>query len=133
MPIQLVVVDGRGPIPGAEFDALSDRLRERGVKVESMSDSERPAPWAIFGVMRAAGVYPPNAVMVAAASELEVAEAKNAGAWAVGVTDGIRPGESRDEAERERLRALFLGAGADAVVDSVAELADAVDAINGLM
>jgi phosphonoacetaldehyde hydrolase len=135
MPIRLLLVDGRGPIPGPEFDALADRLRTRGVRVETLVASDRPEPWAIFDRMRGANVYPPGAVMVAAANEGEVVEAKNAGAWAVGVTDAcIGAGvESPTEEDRNRFRSLFLDAGADAAVDSIAELADAIEAIDGLM
>ncbi len=135
MPIRLLLLDGRGPIPGPEFSALADRLRARGVAVEEFSNSSRPEPWAIFERMRTANVFPPGAVMVAAASADEVIEAKNAGAWAVGVTDAlVAPGApAPTEEERNRHRSVFLDAGADAAVDAIAELADAIDAIDGLM
>lgn len=144
MPIQLIVVDRHGPLWCAAWESLTQQLSKKGIRSESIGDSERPAPWSIFDIMRSVNIYPPNAVLVAASSELEVAQAKNAGAWAVGVTDasremGLGPNErqSMDESERERmrekLRTLFLDAGADAVVDSIEELTDAIEAINGLM
>jgi hypothetical protein len=135
MPIRLLLVDGRGPIPGPDFAALTDRLRARGVAVESYSNPATTEPWAIFDRMRAANVYPPGAAMVAAASADEVMAAKNAGAWAVGVTDALVPpgAHATTEDDRIRFRSLFLDAGADAAVDSIAELADAIDAIDGLM
>ena len=85
--------------------------------------------------MEGAGIYPPSAVLVAAGSVDEVVEAKNAGAWAVGVTDAFTDSgtEEPTEADRERYRSLFLDAGADAVVDAIDELADAIAALNGLM
>jgi beta-phosphoglucomutase-like phosphatase (HAD superfamily) len=135
MPIRLLLVDGRGPIPSRDFSELATLLNDRGIAVEVLAGSARPAPWAIFRTMEAQGVFPPAAVLVAAASAEDVVEAKNAGAWAVGVTDALRePGSNvPTEEERNAMRAVFLDAGADAVIDAIGELTDAIEALNGLM
>lgn len=135
MPIRLLLVNGRGPISGPEFSALADRMRVRGVDVATFESSVGTEPWTIFERMRAANVFPPGAVLVAAANADEVTAAKNAGAWAVGVTDAlVAPGSPPpSEDDRNRYRSVFLDAGADAAVDAVSELADAIEAIDGLM
>ncbi|MBX3398219.1 MAG: hypothetical protein KF873_05725 [Gemmataceae bacterium] len=135
MPIRLLLVNGRGPISGPEFSALADQLLAQGVTVASYENPVGNEPWAIFERMRVANVFPPGAVMVAAANADEVTAAKNAGTWAVGVTDSLvasgSPPPSEDD--RNRYRSMFLDAGADAAVDAVSELADAIKAIDGLM
>ncbi len=135
MPIRLLLVNGRGPISGPEFSALADQLLAQGVTVALYESSVGIEPWAIFERMRAANVFPPGAVMIAAANADEVILAKNAGVWAVGVTDAlVAPGSPPpSEDDRNRYRSVFLDAGADAAVDAVSELADAIEAIDGLM
>ncbi len=48
----------------------------------------RPAPWMLLRVMQALGVYPPSAVVKVGDTPADIGEARNAGAWAVGVVDG---------------------------------------------
>lgn len=138
MPIQLVIFDRIGPTADE-----SRHLQDRGIQHAIMT-AESPTPWAIFRLMESLGVYPPSAVLRIGTVSNELVEAKNAGAWALGVTDasgetGLGEAEfaamAEDERERirEKIRALFLDAGADAVIDSLAELTDAIDAIEGLM
>ncbi len=93
----------------------------------------RPAPWMIFRCMEALGVYPPAAVVKVGDTVVDVEDGRNGGCWSVGVIDsGSEMGLSADafaalaEDEKEARRAAignrFFGAGAHAVIDSLAEL-----------
>jgi phosphonoacetaldehyde hydrolase len=139
MPIQLVIFDRIGPM--AEESRL---LRDRGIHIAKLTDGPSPTPWAIFRLMESLNVFPPSAVLRVGTTANEMAVAKNAGAWALGVTDtscetGLSEAAfaamAEDERERirEKVRSLFLDEGADAVIDSLAELMDAIEAIEGLM
>ena len=139
MPIRLVIFDRIGP----SADGFR-HLRDRGIQIATLSDAASPTPWAIFRLMESLDVFPPSAVLRVGTAANEIVEAKNAGAWAVGVTDascetGLGEAEfaamAGDERERirEKVRSLFLDAGADAVIDSLTELTDAIDAIEGLI
>lgn len=93
----------------------------------------RPAPWMIYRAMEACGVWPPRAVVAVGDTIADVEAAVNAGVVAVGVTatgnmlglsraahDALAPAERAERlaVAAERMRA----AGADAVIESVAEL-----------
>jgi phosphonoacetaldehyde hydrolase len=101
----------------------------------------RPAPWMLFRVMEALGIYPPQDVMKLGDTAHDIQEAKNAGAWAVGIVDSSNEmglslaafaalPAAEQERRREPIRELFLDAGADAVIDTIDELPAAIDAIN---
>lgn len=93
----------------------------------------RPAPWMLFRVMEALGAYPPRHVIKVGDTPLDMAEARNAGAWAVGVLLGgnelgmpsatwkALPLETR-AAEIQRARQGLYGAGAHMVLDEIAQL-----------
>jgi phosphonoacetaldehyde hydrolase len=93
----------------------------------------RPAPWMIYRAMEACGIWPPRAVVAVGDTIADIEAAVNAGVRAVGVTatgnmlglsqaahDALGPAERAERlaVAAERMRA----AGADAVIDSVAEL-----------
>lgn len=93
----------------------------------------RPAPWMIYRAMEACGAWPPRGVVAVGDTIADVEAAVNAGVWAVGVTatgnmlglsraehDALAPAERAERlaVAAERMRA----AGADAVIESVAEL-----------
>ncbi len=93
----------------------------------------RPAPWMIFRIMEAAGVYPPACVVKLGDTVADIEEGLNAGVWSIGVTESSSEvGCSWDEwqqldeetrhAKRSLARARLLAAGAHYVVDSLAEL-----------
>jgi phosphonoacetaldehyde hydrolase len=93
----------------------------------------RPAPWMIFRIMEAAGVFPPASVVKVGDTVPDIGEGLAAGAWSVGV---LRSSSEVDctEAEWETLprveqarrlsncRDKLLAAGAHAVVETLAEL-----------
>ncbi len=79
----------------------------------------RPAPWMIFENMRALDVYPPSAIVKVGDTPSDMAEARNAGVWAVAVVD------SSNEASAfgaEEARSKLLAAGADAAIATLREL-----------
>ena len=101
----------------------------------------RPAPWMIFHIMEATGVYPPACVIKIGDTVPDVQEAKSAGVWSVGVTDtsneiGLSLEEWRALPENERERRsraageTLLSAGAHAVIRSVAGLPALVEELN---
>ena len=144
--LEELLFDHSGLIPGAA-EAV-EQLRERGVKIAAdsgyfrsaldivveelrkqrleldvcMASDEvaqgRPAPWMIYRIMEQTGVYPPAAVAKVGDTELDMAEALNAGAWAVGVAETGNGGYE-----------TLMGAGADYAVSSVADLPGVIDQI----
>jgi phosphonoacetaldehyde hydrolase len=100
----------------------------------------RPAPWMMFEAARALGVYPLSRIVKVGDTPADIEEARNAGAWAVTVAvSGNAVGLSREEwialpaaAQFERLeaaRSSFLARGAHAVIDTIAGLEPALEAI----
>jgi len=97
----------------------------------------RPWPWMIFENMRRLGVCPPGAVVTVDDTTVGIEAARNAGTWAVGIAaTGNVVGldqdafESLPDAERTQrvaaARATLHNAGAHLVIDSIAELPEAV-------
>ncbi|WP_422924421.1 phosphonoacetaldehyde hydrolase [Singulisphaera sp. PoT] len=100
----------------------------------------RPAPWMLFRASERLGVYPMSRVVAVDDTPVGVEAARNAGAWAVGVTrTGNGLGLSLEEVERlapreraERLAAATADlkrAGAHFVVESVADLIPVLDQV----
>lgn len=103
--------------------------------------SGRPAPWMIFRAMEALGVYPATQVVKIGDTAADIREGLNAGAWSVGIVDsssemGLTPEElaalsdDEREARREVVRSSFLDTGADATIDTFADLPDLITALN---
>jgi len=101
----------------------------------------RPAPWMVYHAMEHLGVYPPAAVVKVGDTVADIEEGRNAGVWSVGVIDtgnemGLshaeltRLGRSERSRRRAAIKARLIGAGAHAVVMSVAEVPDLVERIN---
>ncbi len=96
----------------------------------------RPQPWMNFHAAELLGAYPPSAIVAVDDTPVGIAAARNAGMWAVGVSRsgnefGLTCAEA-DELERrdpqeyrrrlERATKTLRDAGAQAVIESVAEL-----------
>lgn len=101
----------------------------------------RPAPWMIFRAMEALDVYPPRRVVKVGDTLVDVADGLNAGVWSVAVIEssnemGLNLEEftALGEAERDRrkleVREKFEAAGADFIIDTLAELPDVVRELN---
>lgn len=101
----------------------------------------RPAPWMAYHAARHMGLYPMRCFVKVGDTAVDVAEAQNAGMWAVSVVaTGNEIGlseaelaalpESERSARFEAARAKFKGLGAHYVIDSVAELLPAIEEID---
>jgi phosphonoacetaldehyde hydrolase len=101
----------------------------------------RPAPWMIFRIMEATGVFPPHAVVKIGDTVPDIGEGRNAGAWSVGVTHtGSALGCGPDEFAQlpaqlrfDRVAAvtrMLLDAGAHDLITSAAEAPALVDRLN---
>lgn len=93
----------------------------------------RPAPWMIFRIMEALGVFPPAAVVKVGDTVPDIGEGRAAGAWSVGVlrsSSAVGCTEKEWDAltqleQSQRLascREKLLSAGAHSVVEILAEL-----------
>ncbi len=100
----------------------------------------RPAPWMVFRAAERLDVYPMSEVVVVDDTPVGIEAGRNAGAATVAVTrTGNSLGMSREEVARcdpealiDRLQAAdaeFRRAGVDAVIESVADLLTALDAL----
>jgi phosphonoacetaldehyde hydrolase len=167
VPLQMDVLDGYAdPLPGVP--AAVAELRRRGVKVGGTTGyfraaaervaaaarargyapdvtlgpddvpAGRPAPWMLFRVMEATGVFPPAAVVKVGDTVPDIEEGRNAGAWSVGVTHtgsevGCPAAEFAALPERDRLDRVeaaarkLRAAGAHAVVESAADVPALLD------
>ena len=101
----------------------------------------RPAPWMIYRCMEALNIFPPAAVVSVGDTIPDVASARNAGVWSIGVTltgnmVGLPAAEASALPDSERARRLKIAAetmeeaGAHMVIDGVHELAQCVETIN---
>jgi phosphonoacetaldehyde hydrolase len=100
----------------------------------------RPAPWMFFRVMEQLGVYPPRSVVKVGDTTADIAEARNAGAWAVAVLDsGNAVGRSATDFaglpdfEKRQLRATAKAElkDADFVIETLADLPAILQSIDG--
>jgi phosphonoacetaldehyde hydrolase len=104
----------------------------------------RPTPFMMYKTFLDLGVWPAAAVVKVDDTEVGVAEGLNAGCWSVGVAltgnvFGLDAAEtdalSHDELEGRRAEAYgkLTRAGAHFVIDSVADLPEVLDEIEGAM
>lgn len=93
----------------------------------------RPRPWMIFRCMEALDVYPPRRVVKVGDTLVDIADGLNAGAWSVAVVDSSNEmglseadfaalSEAEREDRRESVRAAFIAADADEVMNTLADL-----------
>ena len=104
----------------------------------------RPAPWMIFRAMEALNVYPPTAVVKVGDTLVDIADGHNAGVWSVGVVDSSNEiglsraawealSEDDQEARRGAVHDRYSDAGADAGINTLAELPELIDELNALL
>jgi len=102
----------------------------------------RPAPWMIFRVMEQLGVYPPAAVVNVGDTIPDIKSGLAAGCWSIGVCDsssmtGLSVQEFAELPADERARRIaktaeaFRAAGAHAVIETIADLPDLLDRLEG--
>jgi phosphonoacetaldehyde hydrolase len=162
MPLQLEVIDEFAHLVPGLLDCV-DVLRQRGVAIGATTgyfrtaaqrvyraaaaqrykpdhcvcseevSAGRPAPWMIFRIMEALGLFPPAAVVKVGDTVPDIGEGLSAGAWSVGVLrSSSEVGCTEEEwdalTSAEQIRRLascrekLLAAGAHAVVETLAEL-----------
>jgi phosphonoacetaldehyde hydrolase len=101
----------------------------------------RPAPWMAFKNAENLNIFPMQALVKIGDTISDIEEGINAGMWSVGVIDssnemGLTLNEINmlDKAElekrRKKVREDYLEAGADYVIDSLAELKALIEKIN---
>ena len=104
----------------------------------------RPAPWMAFRNAENLGIYPMQAIVKIGDTISDIKEGRNAGMWSVGVVKssnemGLTQTQINklDPAELEKrileVRDTFLNAGADFVIDSLAEINGLIIRINDLL
>ena len=109
-----------------------------------MTGYSRPTPFMLYECMKQTGIWPAFRVVKVGDTVVDIQEGKNAGAWSIGILNGSSlMGLSREEYEqasaeelrsrRENARKIYLQAGADAVIDSILDLPEAIRAINEKM
>jgi len=162
------IADASGLIPG--IVEAADRLRARGAKIGATTGyfrqaaegvvnrarsegfapdvslcvddvpAGRPAPWAMFSIMRQLDVYPVTAVVKVGDTVPDIGEGRNAGTWTVGVTRsgndvGLTEADLAKLSEEERKTRIdaagkkLLDAGAHWVVETAAEIPELLDEI----
>jgi phosphonoacetaldehyde hydrolase len=100
----------------------------------------RPWPWMIFKNMEHLKIYPPSAIVKVGDTVADVAEANNAGVWAVAVAESSSlVGKSESDlaalSTRERQRLIRMAArklalaGAHFVIENLSELAATLEQI----
>src|SRR5207248_1699193 len=87
--VEVTPAEVRGPMGVHKRDHVRALFRLPAVAARWRDDvaAGRPAPWMVFRIMEAAGVFPPAAVVKVGDTVPDVEEGRNAGAWSVGVTD----------------------------------------------
>lgn len=101
----------------------------------------RPAPWMMYEISRQLNVYPLSTFVKVGDTPADIAEARNAGGWAVAVTKtGNEIGLSLDElnhlsedeqaARLRDAREKFIALGAHYTVEGVSDLLPVVDEIS---
>jgi phosphonoacetaldehyde hydrolase len=101
----------------------------------------RPAPWMAFKNAENLGIYPMQAFVKIGDTISDIEEGINAGMWSVGVVNssnemGLTLNEinmletTELEKRKNKVREDFLEAGADYVIDSLAELKELIEKIN---
>lgn len=102
----------------------------------------RPAPWMIFRVMEQLGVSPPSAVVNVGDTVPDIKSGLAAGCWSIGVCDsssltGLSAQELAELSPDERAKRIaktgeaFRAAGAHAVIETIADLPDLLDRLEG--
>ncbi|QDU89523.1 Phosphonoacetaldehyde hydrolase [Pirellulimonas nuda] len=125
---------------------VAERARFEGYAPDVMLTADdvgpgRPAPWLCMENAKRLGVYPMQAVVKVDDTPAGVAAGRNAGAWSVGVVaSGNEVGLSREAYQRlgdpqrepllEAARRRLAKAGAQLLIDTIAELPEAIAWVN---
>ncbi|WP_141505618.1 phosphonoacetaldehyde hydrolase [Paenibacillus luteus] len=133
------------------MDVIVPEARRKGYAPDYMVTSDevkagRPYPYMIFKNMTELGVYPPESIVKVGDTVSDIHEGKNAGVWTIAVIMGsselgltLAEAAVMDEGElmerMKRVRQTFGKAGADFIIDYIAELPEEIELLerNGLV
>lgn len=130
-----------GMMTGLIRNANANGYKPEVFVTPDLTGGGRPAPWMAHYAARHMGVYPLRAFVKVGDTPADIAEAQNAGMWAVSVVvTGNEIGLSKDQldalGEDDRqarftaAREKFIALGAHYVIDSTADLLPVIDAIS---
>jgi phosphonoacetaldehyde hydrolase len=130
----------------AMMEILTNAAAKQGYIADSVVCSTdvpagRPAPWMAFRNAENLGVYPMQAIVKIGDTVSDIEEGIHAGMWSVGVIMssnemGLTQKEITmlDQTEldirKKMIRQIYLNAGADYVIDSLAEIGELIRQIN---
>jgi phosphonoacetaldehyde hydrolase len=130
------------------MDVVQPITAEAGLMIDCIVCSDevaagRPAPWQLFHAAESLGIYPLQELLVIDDSLAGIQAGQHAGCWTAAVAaTGNSMGmsqqayEAMSDAEKrtrcEKIAREFLEAGADVVLDSVAELPDLLSGSQGV-
>ncbi len=111
------------------------------VVTPDIAGAARPTPFMLFECMKRLNVYPPRLVVKVGDTVIDMEEGVNAGAWSIGIITGSNLlGLTEDEydampaqelaARKKAVEEKYYAAGADLVIDSIAQLPEAIREIN---
>lgn len=111
------------------------------VVTPDVTGAGRPTPFMLFECMRRLEVYPPAAVVKVGDTVVDMLEGKNAGAWSIGILTGSNllglDAEEYDSMDPQELAKrkretteIYYQAGADLVIDTMADLPAAIEMLN---
>lgn len=127
--MEIIVSEARSKGYSPDFIVAADEVK-----------AGRPYPYMIFRNLEALGIYPPRSVMKVGDTVSDIHEGRNAGVWTVGVLKGgSELGLSQEEVAslpldelNEKIaetRRAFAEAGADFIIDSIADLPSVIEAL----
>lgn len=104
----------------------------------------RPSPFMLFECMRRLHVYPACRVVKVGDTAVDMEEGVNAGTFCIGILTGSSllgltkeqyesMSEKELKARKEKAADLYFKAGADLVIDSIRDLPEAIDTLNGYL
>ncbi len=105
---------------------------------DAVSQKSRPRPFMVFKCMEELDVSSVNAVIKVGDTVSDIQEGKNAGVISIGVVEGSSEmgltedewnalSESKKEQKREIVRNIYINAGADYVMNNMADLLKIID------
>lgn len=111
------------------------------VVTPDIAGAARPSPFMLFECMKRLNVYPPRLVVKVGDTVIDMEEGVNAGTWSIGIITGSNLlGLTEDEydampaqelaARKKAVEEKYYAAGADLVIDSIAQLPEAIREIN---
>jgi phosphonoacetaldehyde hydrolase len=127
-------------MPAVVQSATSNGFNPKVFVTPDLAGGGRPAPWMAFHAARQMGVYPMSAIVKVGDTPADIAEAQNAGMWAVGVVStgneiGLSQAEWESLSDQDRdvrfalARERLQSAGAHYVIGSAADLLPVIDQI----